>query len=145
MVKFHYFRLLLRFLTQEAERKKDIENEHRYFWVKKLTKKEKAIFLTARAVKSLRSKMANNICGPFQTNNNEILEIGRDSGVGSRYVLMNFRPKFTLKEEIHVHICFEYFYYKKFKRWKKAVFCILSLIWQKKVFWCFYIHFQRWI
>ena len=55
--------------------------------------------------------MANNICGPFQTNNNEILEIGRDSGVGSRYVLMNFRPKFTLKEEIHVHICFEYFYY----------------------------------
>jgi hypothetical protein len=27
--------------------------------------------------------MANNICGQFQTNNNEILEIGRDSGVGS--------------------------------------------------------------
>ena len=60
-----------------------------------INKKEKAIFLTARAVKSLRSKMANNICGPFQTNNNEILEIGRDSGVGSRYVLMNFRPNMT--------------------------------------------------
>ena len=81
--------------------------------------------------------MANNICGPFQTNNNEILEIGRDSGVGSRYVLMNFRPKFTLKEEIHVHICFEYFYYMEFKRWKKAVFWLILYFvpnWTKKSF-----------
>ena len=56
MVKFHYFRLLLRFLTQEAERKKDIENEHRYFWVKKLTKKKKPYFWPPGRLKACGQK-----------------------------------------------------------------------------------------
>ena len=137
MVKFHYFRLLLRFLTQEAERKKDIENEHRYFWVKKLTKKKKPYFWPPGRLKACGQKWPIISVVHFKPIIMKYWKLEEILVLAAGTFWWIFVQNLPLKKKSMNIFVLNTFIIRNVRDGKKQYFgwfCILSLIGQKKSF-----------